>query len=82
MRAERERAGAPDEAELIRFGAFELELEAGEVTPGSPPRRCPDMSKTYAATRFAPQVPLAVGLKETADWYRANQRSSVGVAAE
>ena len=67
---------------IVSLTGRSLELEAGPVTTGSPPRRCPDMAKTIAATRFEPRVALDDGLEETADWYRANERPLVGVAAE
>ncbi len=60
----------------------EIALEPGPDTPGSPPRRCPDMSKTIEATRFVPHIRLVDGVKESAGWYLANQRSFIGVAAE
>lgn len=37
---------------------------------GSPPRRCPDISKLRAETGYEPKVPLERGLAETYDWYR------------
>lgn len=45
-------------------------IEAGPDTPGSPARRCPDMTRTIAATDFAPRVSLDQGLRLTWDWYR------------
>ena len=68
--------------QILSLTGRTLELEAGPDTPGSPARRCPDMTKTLAATRFEPKVSLADGLAETATWYQTNQRPLVGVAAE
>lgn len=39
--------------------------------PGSPARRCPDISKLREATGYSPAVPLERGLRETFEWYRA-----------
>ena len=47
-----------------------LEIVARPTTPGSPPRRCPDMTKTHALVGRPPQVDLATGLRRTYDWYR------------
>jgi nucleoside-diphosphate-sugar epimerase len=49
----------------------ELTIVAGETTPGSPPRRCPDMSHTIAVTGHQPAVSLEDGVRRTYDWYRA-----------
>jgi nucleoside-diphosphate-sugar epimerase len=49
----------------------DLTLVAGETTPGSPPRRCPDMSHTIAVTGHHPAVSLEDGVRRTYDWYRA-----------
>jgi nucleoside-diphosphate-sugar epimerase len=38
-------------------------------TPGSPARRCPDMSKLKAVTGFEARVPLADGIRRTFAWY-------------
>jgi nucleoside-diphosphate-sugar epimerase len=47
-----------------------LEIVARPTTPGSPPRRCPDMTKTHGLVGRPPQVELATGLRLTYDWYR------------
>jgi nucleoside-diphosphate-sugar epimerase len=48
----------------------QLEIVPGPTTPGSPPRRCPDMTRTHALVGRPPQVDLASGLRLTYDWYR------------
>jgi len=39
-------------------------------TPGSPVKRCPDMSKTIAAANYKPRVGLKEGVRLTYDWYQ------------
>ncbi len=48
----------------------QVRIVAGETTPGSPPRRCPDMTATIAATGYEPQVSLLEGTSRTFAWYR------------
>jgi nucleoside-diphosphate-sugar epimerase len=48
----------------------DLTIVAGETTPGSPPRRCPDMSHTIEVTGHEPAVSLTDGVTWTYDWYR------------
>lgn len=47
-----------------------LPLALGDTTPGSPSRRCPDISRLTAATGVTPQVSLDAGLARTFEWYR------------
>ncbi|MFQ6016761.1 MAG: NAD-dependent epimerase/dehydratase family protein [Kiloniellaceae bacterium] len=58
-----------------------LTVEAGSETPGSPSRRCPDMTRTLAVTDFAPEVGLGEGLRRTFLWYRVNVLVPEGMAA-
>jgi len=46
-----------------------LSLVAGETAPGSPPRRCPDMTTTIAVTGHDTTVSLADGVARTYSWY-------------
>ena len=41
-------------------------------TPGSPKRRCPDMSKFYQITKFENNYSLDSGLIKTYEWYNNN----------
>jgi nucleoside-diphosphate-sugar epimerase len=50
----------------------DLEIVAGETTPGSPPRRCPDMNLTIEVTGHEPGVSLRDGVQRTFDWYRTH----------
>jgi UDP-glucose 4-epimerase len=47
-----------------------LEIVPRPTTPGSPSRRCPDMTKTHRLVGRAPPVDLASGVRRTYDWYR------------
>jgi nucleoside-diphosphate-sugar epimerase len=46
-------------------------LRALADTPGSPARRCPDISRSVAMTNFTPRVVLIEGVALTYDWYRS-----------
>jgi UDP-glucose 4-epimerase len=48
----------------------QVEIVALPPTPGSPSRRCPDMTRTCALIDYVPQVGLASGIRDTYDWYR------------
>ena len=39
-------------------------------TPGSPKRRCPDMSKTIDITGYSSKVDIYQGIEKTYNWYR------------
>lgn len=47
-----------------------LTVEAGPDTPGSPIRRCPDMTRTVEVTGQVPGIGLDEGLRRTFHWYR------------
>lgn len=59
-----------------------LTLEPGPDTPGSPARRCPDMSRTSRVTGYLAGVSLPDGLRQTYDWYRDQVFRPAGVAAQ
>jgi UDP-glucose 4-epimerase len=48
----------------------EVKVIPGVLAKGSPPRRCPDISK-IRALGYEPKVPLAQGLGPVLDWYAA-----------
>jgi nucleoside-diphosphate-sugar epimerase len=56
---------------IVAIAGRRVALEPGRATPGSPLRRCPDMTRTQAVTGFRPQIGLDRGLRETWAWYRA-----------
>jgi UDP-glucose 4-epimerase len=47
-----------------------LEVVPRPVTPGSPARRCPDMSRTHGLVGAPPGVDLETGVGRTYEWYR------------
>ena len=49
-----------------------LRMSPQPATPGSPARRCPDMTQTQALTGVRAQVSLHEGVKQTYQWYRDN----------
>ena len=55
---------------LMGIVGRDLRIVAGETTPGSPYRRCPDMAHTIATTGHEPAVTLQQGAQRTYDWYR------------
>lgn len=50
--------------------------------PGSPQRRCPDMSRTISLIDYSPMVPLEEGVRRTYDWYFRNVFEGNGVTAQ
>jgi nucleoside-diphosphate-sugar epimerase len=60
----------------------DLKIVAGETTPGSPYRRCPDMKHTIAVTDHEPAVSLHEGVSRTYDWYRERVFEGGGVSAK
>jgi nucleoside-diphosphate-sugar epimerase len=48
----------------------ELTIEPQPATPGSPARRCPDMSRMTELTGYTAKVGLKEGVERTYDWYR------------
>jgi nucleoside-diphosphate-sugar epimerase len=55
---------------LLGVVGRDLRIVEGETTPGSPPRRCPDMTHTIGVTGHEPAVSLTEGVTRTYDWYR------------
>ena len=53
-----------------------ISIKSVEDTPGSPKRRCPDISKIIHLTGYQPQTKLKEGLKKSYEWYetRLNQK--------
>jgi UDP-glucose 4-epimerase len=49
-----------------------LTLAACDDTPGSPTRRCPDMTKTLEVTSKKDFVPLSEGVRRCFEWYERN----------
>lgn len=50
--------------------------------PGSPQRRCPDMSRTISLIGYTPTVSLEDGVMRTYEWYSRNVFEGNGVTAQ
>ncbi|MGA8366187.1 MAG: NAD-dependent epimerase/dehydratase family protein [Candidatus Acidiferrales bacterium] len=59
--------------EVARCFGREIRVVPGELRPGGPLRRCPDITR-MRALGYQPRVPLAEGLAATVDWYRRNSQ--------
>lgn len=59
----------------------DLRIVAGDTTPGSPPRRCPDMTHTIGVTGHEPAVSLREGVERTYAWYRERVFDGTGMSA-
>jgi nucleoside-diphosphate-sugar epimerase len=57
--------------QVARCFGREIRVVPGELQPGGPLRRCPDITR-MRALGYQPRVPLAEGLTATVDWYRRN----------
>jgi nucleoside-diphosphate-sugar epimerase len=58
-----------------------LEIVPLPETPGSPPRRCPDVTRTRELTGYEARVGLESGVARTYDWYRRHVFTTRGRAA-
>lgn len=58
-----------------------LSIRPLPATPGSPRRRCPDMSLTTSLTGYEAQVDLERGVRETYRWYRGSLADQSRAAA-
>jgi nucleoside-diphosphate-sugar epimerase len=66
---------------IIRVVGKPLTVCPQGETAGSPARRCPDMSKTAAATGYNTRVDLDEGIERTFAWYRENVFARQGLCA-
>jgi nucleoside-diphosphate-sugar epimerase len=66
---------------ICRTVGRDLDIAAQPATPGSPARRCPDMSRMAELTGVRAQVGLEEGLQRTWDWYRREVFDSGGPSA-
>ena len=57
---------------VIKTVGKEMLIEPMPETPGSPTRRCPDMSKTTILTGYKPVVSVEDGVRKTYEWYKEN----------
>lgn len=66
---------------IVKTVGKNLSLVPREGDPGSPVRRCPDMTKTASITAYRSQVSLAQGVSLTFDWYRQHIFAGKGPSA-
>jgi UDP-glucose 4-epimerase len=57
---------------IVEVVGRRLEIEPLEAHPGSPARRCPDMTRTSEVTGYLAEVSIEDGVRDTYDWYRRN----------
>jgi UDP-glucose 4-epimerase len=60
-------------AMIVEVVGKELEIVPKPPTPGSPARRCPDMSKMIALTGYESRVSLDEGIRRTYEAYRSKE---------
>jgi len=56
---------------VARCFGCEIRVVPGELRPGGPLRRCPDITR-MRGLGYQPRAPLVKGLAATVDWYRRN----------
>jgi nucleoside-diphosphate-sugar epimerase len=66
---------------LVEVVGRDLQIVPGETTPGSPHRRCPDMTRTIGVTGHEPAVSLEEGVRRTYEWYRDRVFEGGGISA-
>lgn len=66
---------------LQTVGRDDLGVTALPPTPGSPERRCPDMTRTVSVTGYEPAITVADGVGRTHRWYDAHVFSAAGRTA-
>jgi len=60
----------------------QLTITPAPETPGSPARRCPDVSLLTSLTGVVGTVSLEEGVRRTFEWYRENVFSGTGLSAQ
>jgi len=55
---------------IVRVVGKDLKIVPRPATPGSPMRRCPDMSRMAALTGARARISVEEGVRRTYDWYR------------
>lgn len=58
--------------EISRMMKKKMTIVSRKGLDYSPPRRCPEMTKTRELTKYNPQIDLTTGLQRTYEWYRAH----------
>ena len=67
---------------ILAVTGRELTIVPRPATPGSPSRRCPDMSLTERLTGITPKVSLRQGVERTWQWYHDHVFSVGGISAK
>ena len=67
---------------IARVVGRELTITPAPETPGSPARRCPDVSLLTSLTGIQGKVSLEEGVRNTYQWYRTNVFDGAGVSAQ
>lgn len=57
---------------IVEVVGRRLEIEPLDPHPGSPARRCPDMTRTTEVTGYVAEMSVEDGVRDTYDWYRRN----------
>ena len=57
---------------IVEVVGRQLEIDPLPPHPGSPARRCPDMTRTIEVTGYVAEVTIEDGVRDTYDWYRPN----------
>ena len=66
---------------IIDLIGKDVTINSMPITPGSPERRCPSITKLKEAVSYVKQYPLEKGLQEMLDWYNINVFSGQEVSA-
>lgn len=66
---------------IIKLAGKEIQINPKPATPGSPERRCPNLSKLVQVVSYNKKYPLEKGLRKTFDWYKINVFSGKEVSA-
>lgn len=67
---------------ILRVVGRKLQIVAKPETPGSPRRRCPDMTRAIELTGYRPRFSLEEGIERTFAWYLKNVFAGAGVSAK
>jgi UDP-glucose 4-epimerase/UDP-glucuronate decarboxylase len=71
---------------ILELVGFAPRLQSAPASPGSPDRRCPDLTLLRALTGYRPTIGLEAGLARTFEWYqmdwerRSTPRYAVGAS--
>lgn len=66
---------------VVKVVGRDVNLVDGQEHPGSPARRCPDMTRTDSVTGYESQVDLEEGIRRTYAWYREHVFEGDGITA-